>query len=246
VTARLVQNFRGRRGVFWGTPGAATETLQPALARLGMTLVRLPDLEPASLCPERDVLLVDGDSMLDRALVARPVGTLPTAPAIGLVGVEAPSRLKALSDIGVTAFLRKPVHGSAVYSSLFLAVNSYRRLRALEDQVAEHDRRRRGRRFVVKAVLELVQTRGMSDDEAYAVLRRESMRQRLGIEDYAEALVLRRCVPLPTADQQSNEHRELGNEARQDDTGGQRGDRRDAGDRTAGGDGGGPDQARRA
>lgn len=185
--ARLVQNFRRQRGVLWGGPGVATETLQASLARLGMGLVRLSDIDPVCLDAQRDVLLLDGDWPLEPELVG-PAGR-PLAPAIGLVGVEAPSRLKALMDLGATAFLRKPVHPASVYAALFLAVNSYHRRRSMELELAAHAGRRHGRRAVVKAVVYLMQTTGLSDDDAYAVLRRESMRRRISIEDHAEQLI---------------------------------------------------------
>jgi AmiR/NasT family two-component response regulator len=199
TSARLIQNFRGLRGVLWGNQNAATEPLKAGLARLGMTLFHASDVDPATVNCHRDVLLVDGDCPVDASLGLSPGSVVPSAPAIGLVGVEAPSRLKALSDIGVTAFLRKPIHASAIYSSLFLAVNGYHRLRGLEQQIADHESRRRGRRFVIKAVVHLVQTTGITDDEAYALLRRESMQMRIAVEDYAEQLMAEQLMAGPLA-----------------------------------------------
>jgi len=243
---RLIQNFRGMRGVLWGGPAMTAETLQATLARLGISPVRMQDIDPKTLDCGRDVLFVDGDCSLDPALVGCAGSGLPRAPAVGLVGVEAPSRLKALSDIGVTAFLRKPVHAAAVYSSLFLAVNSYRRLRGLELQIAEHDRRRHGRRHVIKAVVHLVQTAGLTDDGAYALLRRESMRLRMGIEDYAETFLLQRAASLAPTHDASTMNQEKADGTKQDDACDGGGDGRNAG-AVAGGDaGGGADQARRA
>jgi AmiR/NasT family two-component response regulator len=91
--------------------------------------------------------------------------SLPRAPVIGIVGVEAPSRLKLLAEAGATAILRKPIQPTSVYSVLFLGVNTYRRLRAAELRIADHDRKRRGRRFIVKPVVALMQARGLGDDE---------------------------------------------------------------------------------
>ncbi len=240
---RLIQNFRGMRGVLWGGPTMAAETLQATLVRLGMTPVRMQDIDAQALDCGRDVLFVDGDCSLDPALIGHAGCTVPRAPAVGLVGVEAPSRLRALSDLGVTAFLRKPVHAAAVYSSLFLAVNGYRRLRNLELQLAEHDRRRRGRRFLIKAVVALMQASGMTDDEAYAQLRRESMRLRMGVEDYAEMLVLRPGASLTATDDTRTITQERTDGTEQDDACSGHGDGRGLGD-TADSQGGGADQAR--
>ena len=231
---RLVQNFRHLRGIVWGGPATAADTLQTTLARLGMSLVRAQDADLIALDCNRDVIFADGDCDLDPALIRRPGTTLPPAPTIGLVGVEAPSRLKMLDELGATAFLRKPIHAAAVYSSLFLAVNGYHRLRLQELALAEHDRRRGGRRFVIKAVVHLVQTAGLSDDAAYARLRRESMRVRRSLEEYCESWMARPDLTTTL---------EMSDEAKPD---ARCGDGRDASVDAVGGAGRRSDQARRA
>lgn len=183
---RLVQNFRGSRAVIVSAPADAAGVLAATLSRLGLAVERAahPDDLPA-LSPEHDVVLVDGDLALapNAGLAA-----LPT-PVVGLVGVGAPGRLRLLLQLGATAFLHKPVHAASVYSALFLAVNEHRRRRHLASLVQEHERRRRGRRHVTKAVLRLMGEHGLDDDAAYEALRRASMKARRGVEEFCEALV---------------------------------------------------------
>lgn len=173
------------RSLLWGGPQSAATTLADTLARLGMTFCEIASLDPLAMDPGRDILFVDGDLLQGGAMPRDPLLVCLCVPSIGLVGVEAPSRLKALSDFGVTALLRKPVHAGTVYSALFLAVNAHNRLRALEQRLAGHEARRQGPRFVIKAVVVRMQATGQSDDEVYAQLRREAMRLRLSVEDYA-------------------------------------------------------------
>ncbi len=124
--SRAIQNFRGFRALWWGPRGAAADALTGALHRLGLTLAYLDEIGVDAVAPERDILFVDGDGLFDPALFGRPGLILPAIP---VVGVEAPSRLKALADTGATAFLRKPIHPATVYSSLF-------RLAARADDIA--------------------------------------------------------------------------------------------------------------
>ena len=119
----------------------------------------------------------------------RTIARLPPAPIIGLLGVSAPSRLKALMRAGATSFLRKPIHGAAVYPALFIGVNEYRRHRHLETLLEDQGRRRRGRRDVVKAIIRTMSEYGIDDDEAYDLLRRRSMTLRQTMEDLCEDLV---------------------------------------------------------
>ncbi|WP_207482467.1 ANTAR domain-containing response regulator [Arenibaculum pallidiluteum] len=192
---RLVQNFRGFRAHLATSDLRQVENLEASLARLGLTVAhvdplqgdRTPDM--ASLRHDRDVLFIDGDLEPQPWAAPDPIGTLLQAPVIGLVGVEAPSRLKALLSVGATAFLRKPVHGSTVYSALFMGVNEFLRRRHLEIRLQEHERRRWGRRFVIRAVMILTRDGAMDEDRAYETLRRESMKQRLSLEDYCERFV---------------------------------------------------------
>ena len=191
MARQLHQNFRGRRAVVIAGEGGGLDMLAPTLVKLGLT-VEKPAVEDGAarfdfsgLGAEGDVLFVDGD--LGRELPFRgPSGRLPPAPVIGLVGVEAPGRLKALMTHGATAFLRKPVYAGAVYTSLFLGVNQYFQRFDLEAELAEHRHRRKRRRAVVKAIVQVMETHAVDDDEAYGLLRRDSMRKRQGLEDYCE------------------------------------------------------------
>jgi AmiR/NasT family two-component response regulator len=196
---RLIQNFRQSRGVLWAGADFAAETLEKTLFKLGVSLRRIEEVNVEALDHNRDILFVDGDLPLAPERLLGVGSPFPVAPAIGIVGVEAPSRLKLLAEAGVTALLRKPIHAATVYSALFLGVNNYRRLRALELRLAEQDRRRHGRRHVVKAVVALVKAHGLDDEEAYSQLRRESMRRRLGIEEFCAALLSDGSAHFPAA-----------------------------------------------
>jgi AmiR/NasT family two-component response regulator len=190
MAPRLLQNFNGGRALIVTANRGAVEALEATLAKLGVT-AEYPviadgraEFDAGSLRLERDILFIDGD--LDGALAidSDNGSRLPPAPVIGLVGVEAPSRLKNLISLGATAFLRKPVHGAAVYTALFLGVNQFLLRSDMQSRLDDMERRRRGRRSVVKAILTLTTQAGIDDDEAYNRLRRESMRLRVSLEEY--------------------------------------------------------------
>jgi AmiR/NasT family two-component response regulator len=156
---RLLQNFSGGRAIVVTDLASSIDELTTSLNRLGVTtnsadiVESIAAIDLATLQPDRDVIFIDGDisdaAVLPRSAIAR----LPPAPIIGLLGVSAPSRLKALMRAGATSFLRKPIHGAAVYPALFIGVNEYRRHRHLEALLEDQGRRRRGRRDVVKAII---------------------------------------------------------------------------------------------
>lgn len=207
---RLVQNFRDIRAIIVADPCAQLDALVTTLGRLGLCVQRLQPAEAgaafATLHEDRDVLLVDGD-LADPVAVPTSSGGLPQAPVIGLVGIEAPGRLRAIMGLGATALLRKPVHAAAVYSALYLCVNEHRRRREMERRIARQETRLQGRRYVIRAAVQLAVRHGLDDDHAYAVLRRESMRARQSLEAYCASLVAGGCqAPGPVNTELQESH----------------------------------------
>lgn len=200
MTQAPIQNFRGMRGLIFASGEGGMDTLAAVLTKLGLSVER-PGIPSAAAVDasmfsfERDVLFIDGD--LERVLAPGAITNgLPPAAVIGLVGVEAPSRLKGLMSQGATAFLRKPVYAGAVYTTLFLGVNQYLQRKSLADQLSEHQDRRRRRRLVIKTIVRIMEEHAVDDDEAYAILRRDSMRSRLSLEDYCEQQLACRSEPI--------------------------------------------------
>jgi AmiR/NasT family two-component response regulator len=199
MTSRLLQNFKGGRALVVIGRGGREVALDSTLAKLSVT-TEYPDIvggraqiDVGSLQPERDILLVDGDLEGAVAIEVNPVSRLPPVPVIGLVGVEAPSRLKALVNLGATSFLRKPVHGGAVYTSLFMGINQFLLRSDMYARVQDLEGRRRGRRAVIRAVIVLMQENALDEEGAYSQLRRESMRARRNLELYCDEFLSRRA-----------------------------------------------------
>ncbi|PZA11811.1 ANTAR domain-containing protein [Rhodopseudomonas palustris] len=201
MTFRPVQNFKGGRALLVMERTGREGALEPTLAKLGVTCEAAPivdgraQLDLASLQPDRDMLFVDGDLDGVLAVELNPLSHLPPVPVIGLVGVEAPSRLKALVNLGATAFLRKPVHGGAVYSALFMGINQFLLRGGMQERLQTLEERRRGRRAVLRAVVQRMRDSGLDEDGAYDQIRRESMRVRQSLESYCEDLLSRRARP---------------------------------------------------
>jgi AmiR/NasT family two-component response regulator len=192
---RLVQNFRGTRAIVVTDRAASVDVLTTTLGRLGVNtdpadiVESIAAIDLATLQPERDFIFIDGDIADGAVLPLSPIGRLPPAPIIGLLGVSAPSRLKALMRAGATSFLRKPIHGAAVYPALFVGVNEFHRHRHLETLLEDQNRRRRGRRDVVKAIVRTMSAYGIDDEQAYDLLRRRCMTTRQTMEDFCKDLV---------------------------------------------------------
>ena len=216
MTFRLLQNFKGGRAIIVAKSSGREVTLETTLSKLGVSS-EYPDIvggrvqiDAASLQVERDILFIDGDLESAVAIEVDPASRLPPVPVIGLVGVEAPSRLKALVNLGATSFLRKPVHAGAVYTSLFMGINQFLLRSEVYGRLHDLEERRRSRRALVRAVICLMQS-GLDEDAAYSQLRRESMRARQSLELYCEELLSRRARPPDISCRTSSEGLQGGN-----------------------------------
>lgn len=194
---RIIQNFLGYRAFVVSEAQADVTQLDASLAKLGLG-VSYPSVEGGIvrlgeevLASDQSVLFIDAD--LNLAVEGLGQERLPRIPVIGLIGVEAPSRLKAIMRLGATATLRKPIYGGSVYSTLFVGINAFRQRRAMALDIEEHERRRSGRRHLMKAIVAVMKAADCNEDAAYDRLRRESMRQRLSVEDYCEQFM--RALP---------------------------------------------------
>ena len=194
---RIIQNFLGYRAFVVSEAPADVSQLDASLAKLGLG-VSYPAVEGGVvrlgeevLASDQSVLFIDAD--LNLAVEGLGQERLPRIPVIGLIGVEAPSRLKAIMRLGATATLRKPIYGGSVYSTLFVGINAFRQRRTMALHIEEHERRRSGRRYLMKAIVAVMKAADCDEDAAYDRLRRESMRQRLSVEDYCEQFM--RALP---------------------------------------------------
>lgn len=198
MAPRVRQNFRGSRAIIVAADGGGVDLLESFLTKLGLSVERIGLLEPNNVllqAPARDedVFFIDADLDLSCLLHNGPPALQPS-PVIGIVGVEAPGRLKGLVNLGATAFLRKPIHVGAIYAALYLGINNFTKRRTLELQLEEHQQRRRRRRHVVKAIVLMMRELGIDDDEAYARLRRDSMRVRRSLEDFCDDYIAARSM----------------------------------------------------
>ena len=199
---RFVQNFSQRRALIVTADTRTADALCSTLRKLGLTVEHLPTFDADAQMglqasdARRDVLFIDGDMGFVPEFVMHNPGYLPQVPVIGLVGIEAPSRLRALMQFGATAFLPKPVHSGAIFSALYLAVNEFEQKANLRLSVEELETRRRYRRHVIKAVTMVMKSHSLDDEGAFALLRKESMRARLSLENYCEGVVQRSTAQL--------------------------------------------------
>ncbi len=185
---RELTSFRGARALVIHPEDANRDTLVRTLKQLGLLVAEVSsDNETAILAARADcdILFYDADQTPVSMLGCEALD----APHVALIGHEVPSRLARVARQRCCGFLLKPVRATGVFSALYLAFNEAAARRREAAERAALVQRQHGRRFVVKAILQLCAERHMDDESAFRWLRRESMRRRLSIERLAEEMV---------------------------------------------------------
>jgi two-component system, response regulator / RNA-binding antiterminator len=186
VTRRLIQNFRGVNALVIHAEDRNRTILTETLTRLGLK-INLSDPSDAAAIREglneAEIVVFDTDMVEGVALAS--AGERFRVPIIAIVGLEAPGRLQRAFELEPSAVLYKPLRSTGIYSALFFAANEHRRRNEIAQKMQLLESRHRSRRFVTRAIVHLMRDRGIDDEEAFRLLRKESMRRRLTIEEYA-------------------------------------------------------------
>jgi two-component system, response regulator / RNA-binding antiterminator len=189
---RLVQNFRGVQALLLGPDDQNRQTLSQALEPLGLVVSCYEpqgiDSRTESRIASAGIIFVDTDS-IDPAVLPLLLGA--GHPVVALIGHETPSRLQRAFEFEPSAVLMKPVRPHGLYTAVFFATNERLRRQQLVGKLGATQNRQGARRLVVKAILQLMAELGVDDDEAYRYLRKESMRQRISIEELSAELLVR-------------------------------------------------------
>lgn len=183
MSGPVIQNFRGARALIVHPADTNGEVLTTSLRRLGLdVMVTERSAEALEGAPFFDLVFFDADHGLNGVFGDE---SPPEAAYVAVIGSEAPGRLGRVVRQRCCAHLMKPVRASGVFTAVFLAMNEFATRRREMRERKAMAQRLAGRRLVTKAILRMIAEEGIDDDEAYRMLRRESMRRRLPIEEIA-------------------------------------------------------------
>jgi AmiR/NasT family two-component response regulator len=193
MTRQSPFSVRGRRALMVIRDERESAIVRRQLDRLGMTITHYDPADPTLPDEPVDVIIVDADIIPIKSDVAalRKADT----PIIALVGTETPSRLKWLLDLQPASFLIKPLRSAGLYTALVVAFDCAQRK---HDEFARAERleeRVRSRRIVAAAVLLVMRSRDIGESDAFALIRRTAMRQRVTIEQLSADVVASGGLP---------------------------------------------------
>ncbi|MBB3704224.1 AmiR/NasT family two-component response regulator [Aminobacter aminovorans] len=145
---------------------------------------------PDAINPSAVVVLVSIEQEnRDKILsLFRPVE--PSDPAlIAVVTYEDPSTLQVVLECGALAVIERPIRPFGLLTNLTIAralwlerQNASKRIRKLERKLAGNNR-------ILRAKNILMETQGLSEQDAYENIRRQAMAKRVPMDDLASAII---------------------------------------------------------
>ena len=157
------------------------------LNRLGMTISEHDPSEASPPDETVDVIVLDADTIPIKSDLAAAWKT--RAPIVALIGTETPSRLKWLLDLQPASFLVKPLRSAGLYTALVVAFDSAQRRIDEAAHIERLEDRIRSRRVVFAAVLQTMRGHGLSDADAFTLIRQTAMRHRTTVEQLSAEIV---------------------------------------------------------
>jgi AmiR/NasT family two-component response regulator len=177
---------RGRRALLLMRDERDIAMLRRQLGRLGMTVLEADPGEMAAPEAPVDVVVLDADSI---PIKGGPATRTIPAPIVALIGTETPSRLKWLLDLQPASFLVKPLRSSGIYTALVVAFDTAQRRSDEAARIERLEDRIRSRRVVFAAVLQLMRSHAICEEDAFALIRQTAMRHRTTIEQLSAEIV---------------------------------------------------------
>lgn len=181
-----ILDLAGAKAAILHRPHANAAAIERQLRAIGLSVsVHWPELPPGLSV---DFLFFDVDMGFD-AQFPWPPGESPM-PMIALIGSEAPGRIEWSLSHGAHAQLLKPVGDNGVYSALLIARAAFEARDRSALRIEELEVRLSARETVVRAVMSLM-AQGMSDQDAFASLRRMATDRRESFEAAAARIIAR-------------------------------------------------------
>lgn len=110
-------------------------------------------------------------------------------PLIAVVNYENPTIVDAVLKAGADGVIASPVKSFGLLTTIVVARQTAANRRAQRKLIGQLEQRLAGIRKLNKAKAILVQTRGISEEEAYAIIREQAMSKRTTTDEIANAII---------------------------------------------------------
>ncbi|AEF93409.1 response regulator receiver and ANTAR domain protein [Desulfotomaculum nigrificans CO-1-SRB] len=177
------------------------KNLKTMLGKLGYLVVGEASDGPGALKLVRtrhpDLLIIhDNLPGLNGLEVARVLYEDKLAPVVITTDYICQDLIEKAREARVFSVMVKPIEEAALLTTVELALGNYQEIIKLEKQVKELKDTLETRKMVEKAKGILMKTMGLSEEEAFRRIQRQSMNKRISMRAVAEAVILAHNINL--------------------------------------------------
>lgn len=190
---RRLSSFRGLHALIEHSPGRDRTVLKTQLEFLGLKVTADESISQ-SQWEGVDIFFFDADA--GYATGADDPVPEPNMPTVALIGSETPGRLESMLARQPSAYLMKPIRPTGIYSSLAIAMHQFSVVQTMRRKLASAEERLKSRRILFSVVLRIMNQGQIDEVEAFRILQRMAMSQRVTIE-VLSARILAGQVLLP-------------------------------------------------
>jgi AmiR/NasT family two-component response regulator len=186
-TPRLLRELRSQRVLLLHPDDSDGQELRGQLQRIGFK-VKAFWPPPERSREEADIVFV----AIRPEVLGLDFGWLQRAgapPIVAVVQYEDPTTIEALLRLNVASVLPSPVKSFGLLTNIVIALHVAEGKRERERYVERLERRLAAQRKLNKAKSILMDTRRISEEEAYRVIREQAMTKRVTTEEIADAVI---------------------------------------------------------
>jgi len=186
-TSRVLRDLRSLRVLLVHPDDQDGQELIAQLQRIGCQVKAF--WPPAEKLPDEAdlIFLAMRPEFLSVVLVCVKNDDVP--PIIAVVNYENPTTIEAVLRINATAVVASPVKSFGLLTAVVLARHLAEGRRSREHYVARLEERLSGLRKIAKAKAILMNTRGLSEEDAYKLIREQAMSKRVTTEEISDAVI---------------------------------------------------------
>ena len=187
--SNLIHSVRDLNVAVIHPKGKTSDDLLRQIHRIGCTyegIWPIPDALPKGI----NVLFVNVDETSPRQIKPLLSKAKDEHPAIiAIIEYENPSVLEGLFEIGAHAVITKPVRAAGVMSSILMARRYWSESRKSEKDILKLKAKLENVQKVHDAKAILMRHRGLSDKQAYAIIRKQAMAKRATTLEIAQSII---------------------------------------------------------
>lgn len=189
MATNILRDLKGLRVEVIHPPDRERQSLIEHLRRIGCSCETTWPI-PADIKPGTAIVLVSIEQEnRDRILkLFKPVE--PADPAVlAIVSFEDPSTLQVVLECGAVAVIERPIRPFGLLTNLTIARALWLERQSATKRILKLERKLAGNSRILKAKSVLMETQGLSEQEAYESIRRQAMSKRVSMDDIAAAII---------------------------------------------------------